>query len=478
MSMNLVTLLYLIASVCFIQALKGLSHPTTSRRGNLFGMIGMAIAALTTVALVFKISSEIATTGIVYVIIGLLVGGTAGSIMAKRVEMTKMPELVAFMHSMIGLAAVFIAIAAVVEPQSLGIVQNLGDTIPTGNRLELFLGAAIGAITFSGSVIAFGKLSGKYKFRLFQGAPVQFSGQHMLNLVLGLTTLGLGLLFMFTGNLTAFVVMLALAFVLGVLIIIPIGGADMPVVVSMLNSYSGWAAAGIGFSLNNSMLIIAGSLVGSSGAILSYIMCKAMNRSFFNVILGGFGAEADAGGPAGAKEARPVKSGSADDASFLLTNADSVIIVPGYGLAVARAQHALMELAEKLTHRGVNVKFAIHPVAGRMPGHMNVLLAEAEVPYEQVFEMEDINSEFGQTDVVLVLGANDVVNPAAKNDPKSPIAGMPILEAYKAKTVIVNKRSMASGYAGLDNELFYLDKTMMVFGDAKKVIEDMVKAVE
>ncbi|MGU1002031.1 NAD(P)(+) transhydrogenase (Re/Si-specific) subunit beta [Pseudomonas aeruginosa] len=478
MSMNLVTLLYLIASVCFIQALKGLSHPTTSRRGNLFGMVGMAIAVATTVGLVFKLGAEIATTGVGYIVVGLLVGGTAGSIMAKRVEMTKMPELVAFMHSMIGLAAVFIAIAAVVEPQSLGIVAHLGDTIPTGNRLELFLGAAIGAITFSGSVIAFGKLSGKYKFRLFQGSPVQFSGQHLLNLVLGLATLGLGLVFMFTGNLTAFAVMLALAFVLGVLIIIPIGGADMPVVVSMLNSYSGWAAAGIGFSLNNSMLIIAGSLVGSSGAILSYIMCKAMNRSFFNVILGGFGAEADAGGPAGSKEQRPVKSGSADDASFLLTNADSVIIVPGYGLAVARAQHALMELAEKLTHRGVTVKFAIHPVAGRMPGHMNVLLAEAEVSYEQVFEMEDINSEFGQTDVVLVLGANDVVNPAAKNDPKSPIAGMPILEAYKAKTVIVNKRSMASGYAGLDNELFYLDKTMMVFGDAKKVIEDMVKAVE
>ncbi|MCG0255227.1 NAD(P)(+) transhydrogenase (Re/Si-specific) subunit beta [Pseudomonas aeruginosa] len=478
MSMNLVTLLYLIASVCFIQALKGLSHPTTSRRGNLFGMVGMAIAVATTVGLVFKLGAEIATTGVGYIVVGLLVGGTAGSIMAKRVEMTKMPELVAFMHSMIGLAAVFIAIAAVVEPQSLGIVAHLGDTIPTGNRLELFLGAAIGAITFSGSVIAFGKLSGKYKFRLFQGTPVQFSGQHLLNLVLGLATLGLGLVFMFTGNLTAFAVMLALAFVLGVLIIIPIGGADMPVVVSMLNSYSGWAAAGIGFSLNNSMLIIAGSLVGSSGAILSYIMCKAMNRSFFNVILGGFGAEADAGGSAGSKEQRPVKSGSADDASFLLTNADSVIIVPGYGLAVARAQHALMELAEKLTHRGVTVKFAIHPVAGRMPGHMNVLLAEAEVPYEQVFEMEDINSEFGQTDVVLVLGANDVVNPAAKNDPKSPIAGMPILEAYKAKTVIVNKRSMASGYAGLDNELFYLDKTMMVFGDAKKVIEDMVKAVE
>ena len=477
MSMNLVTTLYLIASICFIQALKGLSHPTTSRRGNLFGMLGMGLAIITTVGLIYKLGAELATAGIGYVIVGLLVGGTAGSIMAKRVEMTKMPELVAFMHSMIGLAAVFIAIAAVVEPQSLGIVKKLGDAIPAGNRLELFLGAAIGAITFSGSVIAFGKLSGKYKFRLFQGAPVQFSGQHKLNAVLGLATLALGLTFMFTGNLTAFALMLALAFVMGVLIIIPIGGADMPVVVSMLNSYSGWAAAGIGFSLNNSMLIIAGSLVGSSGAILSYIMCKAMNRSFFNVLLGGFGNTVDAG-PAGAKEARPVKSGSADDATFLLTNADTVIIVPGYGLAVARAQHALKELTEKLTHRGVTVKYAIHPVAGRMPGHMNVLLAEAEVPYDQVFEMEDINSEFGQADVVLVLGANDVVNPAAKNDPKSPIAGMPILEAFKAKTIIVNKRSMASGYAGLDNELFYLDKTMMVFGDAKKVIEDMVKAVE
>ncbi len=482
MSMNLVTTLYLIASICFIQALKGLSHPTSSRRGNLFGMLGMALAIITTVGLVFKLGAQLAEQGnigqgIGYVLVGLLIGGTAGAIMAKRVEMTKMPELVAFMHSMIGLAAVFIAIAAVVEPQSLGIVKHLGDAIPAGNRLELFLGAAIGAITFSGSVIAFGKLSGKYKFRLFQGAPVQFAGQHKLNLLLGLSTLGLGLVFTFTGNFSAFALMLALAFVMGVLIIIPIGGADMPVVVSMLNSYSGWAAAGIGFSLNNSMLIIAGSLVGSSGAILSYIMCKAMNRSFFNVLLGGFGG-AVAAGPAGDKEARPVKSGSSDDAAFLLTNADTVIIVPGYGLAVARAQHSLMELAEKLTHRGVTVKFAIHPVAGRMPGHMNVLLAEAEVPYEQVFEMEDINSDFGQTDVVLVLGANDVVNPSAKNDPNSPIAGMPILEAYKAKTVIVNKRSMASGYAGLDNELFYLDKTMMVFGDAKKVIEDMVKAVD
>ncbi len=478
MSMNLITLLYLVASVCFIQALKGLSHPTTSRRGNLFGMIGMGLAVLTTVGLIFKLGSELATAGIGYVIVGLLIGGSVGTVMAKRVEMTKMPELVAFMHSMIGLAAVFIAIAAVVEPQSLGIVEQIGYAIPVGNRLELFLGAAIGAITFSGSVIAFGKLSGKYKFRLFQGAPVVFKGQHMVNLAVGLAIVGLGLGYTFTGNLTAFAILVALAFVIGVLIIIPIGGADMPVVVSMLNSYSGWAAAGIGFSLNNSMLIIAGSLVGSSGAILSYIMCKAMNRSFFNVILGGFGADADAGAATGSKEQRPVKSGSSDDAAFLLTNADTVIIVPGYGLAVARAQHALMELAEKLTHMGVTVKYAIHPVAGRMPGHMNVLLAEAEVPYEQVFEMEDINSEFGQADVVLVLGANDVVNPAAKNDPKSPIAGMPILEAYKAKTVIVNKRSMASGYAGLDNELFYMDKTMMVFGDAKKVVEDMVKAVE
>ncbi|MDH0639309.1 MULTISPECIES: NAD(P)(+) transhydrogenase (Re/Si-specific) subunit beta [Pseudomonas] len=478
MSMNLITVLYLVASICFIQALKGLSHPTSSRRGNLFGMVGMAIAIVTTVGLIHKLGSELAVQGLGFVIVGLLVGGSVGTVMAKRVEMTKMPELVAFMHSMIGLAAVFIAITAVVEPQSLGIVAALGDAIPAGNRLELFLGAAIGAITFSGSVIAFGKLSGKYKFRLFQGAPVVFKGQHLVNLLVGLAIMGLGLVYTFTGDISAFAVLVALAFVIGVLIIIPIGGADMPVVVSMLNSYSGWAAAGIGFSLNNSMLIVAGSLVGSSGAILSYIMCKAMNRSFFNVILGGFGADADAGSAGGAQQERNVKSGSSDDAAFLLTNADTVVIVPGYGLAVARAQHALMELAEKLSHRGVTVKYAIHPVAGRMPGHMNVLLAEAEVPYEQVFEMEDINSEFGQTDVVLVLGANDVVNPAAKNDPKSSIAGMPILEAYKAKTVIVNKRSMASGYAGLDNELFYMDKTMMVFGDAKKVIEDMVKAVD
>ncbi len=474
MSMNAVTLAYLIASVCFIQALKGLSHPTTSIRGNLFGMIGMAIAAVTTAALIVRLSNG-NLTGMAYVLAALVVGGGLGAYMANKVEMTKMPELVAFMHSMIGLAAVFIAIAAVAEPYAFGIVAK-GMAIPAGNRLELFLGAAIGAITFSGSVIAFGKLSGKYKFRLFQGAPVQFTGQHKLNLVLGLATLGLGLMFTFTESWTAFFIMLALAFVMGVLIIIPIGGADMPVVVSMLNSYSGWAAAGIGFSLNNSMLIIAGSLVGSSGAILSYIMCKAMNRSFFNVILGGFGGEANAA-VAGAKEQRPVKSGSADDAAFVLGNAETVVIVPGYGLAVARAQHAVKELAQKLTDKGITVKYAIHPVAGRMPGHMNVLLAEAEVPYDQVHEMEDINGEFGQVDVAIILGANDVVNPAAHTK-GSPIYGMPILEAYKAKTIIVNKRSMAAGYAGLDNELFYMDKTMMVFGDAKKVVEDMGKAIE
>jgi NAD(P) transhydrogenase subunit beta len=473
MSLNLVTLLYLIASVCFIQALKGLSHPTTSIRGNLFGMVGMAIAVLTTAALIVKLSAH-NSIGMGWVLVGLVVGGAYGAWRAKTVEMTKMPELVAFFHSMIGLAAVFIAVAAVAEPWAFQIVAK-GEEIPTGNRLELFLGAAIGAITFSGSVIAFGKLSGTYKFRLFKGAPVVFAGQHLLNLVLGLLMLALGLAFMFTGSWFAFFAMLALAFVMGVLIIIPIGGADMPVVVSMLNSYSGWAAAGIGFSLNNAMLIIAGSLVGSSGAILSYIMCKAMNRSFFNVILGGFGGEG--GAPAAATEQRPVKSGSADDAAFILGNAETVVIVPGYGLAVARAQHAVKELAEKLTHKGITVKYAIHPVAGRMPGHMNVLLAEAEVPYDQVFEMEDINGEFGQADVAIILGANDVVNPAALTK-GSPIYGMPILEAYKAKTVIVNKRSMAAGYAGLDNELFYMDKTMMVFGDAKKVVEDMVKAVE
>jgi len=495
MSMNLVVLLYLLASVFFIQSLKGLSHPTTSIRGNLFGMAGMAIAALTTVALIVKLAGT--GLGLSWVLLGLVVGGGYGAWRAKTVEMTKMPELVAFFHSMIGLAAVAIAVAAVAEPAAFGIVpalqhdlaavatqmgkalgvdtRGLQPQIPGGNRIELALGAFIGALTFTGSVIAWGKLSGKSTFRLFKGAPVVFKGQHALNAALGLVAVFFCYGFFDSQSPIDFGVVVATGFVLGVTLIIPIGGADMPVVVSMLNSYSGWAAAGIGFSLNNPMLIIAGSLVGSSGAILSYIMCKAMNRSFFSVILGGFGGEA--GAAAGAQEQRAVKSGSADDAAFIMGNAETVIIVPGYGLAVARAQHAVKELAERLHEKGVTVKYAIHPVAGRMPGHMNVLLAEAEVPYDQVFEMEDINAEFGQADVAIILGANDVVNPAA-HVKGSPIYGMPILEAYKAKTVIVNKRSMAAGYAGLDNELFYMDKTMMVFGDAKKVVEDMLKAVE
>jgi NAD(P) transhydrogenase subunit beta len=497
---NLVQAAYIVAAVLFVLSLAGLSKHEKAKEGNAFGVAGMVLALGATIWLSVDRAGHPVVT-IALIAVAMAVGAAIGLWRARIVEMTGMPELIALLHSFVGLAAVlvgwngalydtgltgaladihhaevFIAVAAVLEPSAL--LQNLphGEPIPTGNRLELFLGAAIGAITFSGSVIAFGKLSGTYKFRLFKGAPVVFPGQHKLNLVLGLVTIALGLVFMATESWTAFFAMLALAFVMGVLIIIPIGGADMPVVVSMLNSYSGWAAAGIGFSLNNQMLIIAGSLVGSSGAILSYIMCKAMNRSFFNVILGGFGGE---GATAAAGEAvqRSVKSGSADDAAFILGNAETVVIVPGYGLAVARAQHAVKELAGKLTDKGITVKYAIHPVAGRMPGHMNVLLAEAEVPYDQVFEMEDINGEFGQADVAIVLGANDVVNPAALQK-GTPIYGMPILEAYKAKTVIVIKRSMAAGYAGLDNELFYMDKTMMVFGDAKKVVEDMVKAVE
>ncbi len=467
MSANLVALWYLVASVCFILALKGLSHPETARRGNYFGIAGMTIAVLTTLAIVAKGRLDL-------ILLAMVIGGVIGAIGARRVQMTQMPELVAAMHSMVGMAAVLIAIAVVNNPASFG----AADPMPTGNKLELFIGTFVGAITFSGSVIAFGKLAGLGKsFRLFSSAPVVFPGQHMVNLALFLVMIGFGTAFFLAPDKawTPFIIMTAIAFVLGVLIIIPIGGADMPVVISMLNSYSGWAAAGIGFSLNNSMLIIAGSLVGSSGAILSYIMCKAMNRSFFSVILGGFGA-AEGAAAAGASD-KTVKSGSAEDAAFLLGNAESVIIVPGYGLAVARAQHAVKELAHKLTARGVTVKYAIHPVAGRMPGHMNVLLAEAEVPYDQVFEMEDINSEFGNTDVVLVLGANDVVNPLAL-EKGSPIYGMPILDVHKARTVMVNKRSMASGYAGLDNPLFYMDKTMMIFGDAKKVVDDMVKALE
>ncbi len=474
MSMNLVTLLYLIASVCFIQALKGLSHPTSAIRGNQFGMAGMALAIFTTAALIVGTPGfSIAALG--WVVLGLVIGGAYGAWRAKTVEMTQMPELIAFFHSMIGLAAVCIAAATVMEPHALGITHQASEPIPGGNRIELALGAFIGAVTFSGSVIAWGKLSGKSKFRLFQGAPVQFAGQHWINLLLGLAAVFFVFGFWHSQSHFDFAMVCLLGFIIGVTLIIPIGGADMPVVISMLNSYSGWAAAGIGFSLGNSMLIIAGSLVGASGAILSFIMCKAMNRAFLSVILGGFGGEAAAAG--GAQEQRPVKSGSPDDVAFMLGNADSVIIVPGYGLAVARAQHAVKEMVQKLTDKGIDVKYAIHPVAGRMPGHMNVLLAEAEVPYDQVFEMEDVNGEFGQADVAIILGANDVVNPAALQK-GSPIYGMPILEAYKAKTVIVNKRSMAAGYAGLDNELFYMDKTMMVFGDAKKVVEEIAKAIE
>jgi NAD(P) transhydrogenase subunit beta len=465
MSANQLALWYLAASVLFILALKGLSSPVSARRGNLFGVIGMAIAVLVTLAITKKVA---------FILVAMAIGGMVGAFVARRVQMTQMPELVAAMHSLVGMAAVLIALAVVNNPGAFG----EADPLPRGNRLELFIGSFVGAITFSGSVIAFGKLAGLgKKFRLFSSAPVVFRGQHLLNLVLAIVMIGFGLAFFLSPDKgwMPFAVMAAIAFVLGVLIIIPIGGADMPVVISMLNSYSGWAAAGIGFSLNNTMLIIAGSLVGSSGAILSYIMCKAMNRSFISVIMGGFGA-AEGAVAAGTGD-KTVRSGSAEDAAFLLANAESVVIVPGYGLAVARAQHAVKEMAQKLIAKGVNVRYAIHPVAGRMPGHMNVLLAEAEVPYDQVFEMEDINGELGTTDVALVLGANDVVNPLA-HEKGSPIYGMPIIEAHKARTVLVNKRSMAAGYAGLDNPLFYMDKTMMVFGDAKKVVEDILKALE
>ena len=471
MTANQLTLWYLVASVCFILALKGLSHPETARRGNWFGIAGMTIAVLTTIAVVARGRIDL-------VLIAMLVGGSIGALVARRVQMTQMPELVAAMHSLVGMAAVLIAIAAVNNPGAFGIVRNISDPMPMGNKLELFIGTFVGAITFSGSVIAFGKLAGLGKhFRLFSSAPVVYPGQHWVNLILALVMIGFGAAFFMAEDKAwgAFFAMTAIAFALGVLIIIPIGGADMPVVISMLNSYSGWAAAGIGFSLNNAMLIIAGSLVGASGAILSYIMCRAMNRSFISVILGGFGAAE--GATAAGSEQKTVRSGAADDAAFLMSNAENVIIVPGYGLAVARAQHAVKEMAHKLHEKGVNVRYAIHPVAGRMPGHMNVLLAEAEVPYDQVFEMEDINSEFGNADVALVLGANDVVNPLAY-EKGSPIYGMPILDVVKARTVLVNKRSMASGYAGLDNPLFYMDKTMMVFGDAKKVVEDIVKALD
>ena len=452
---NFTSAAYLISAVLFIFSLKGLASPTSARLGNTLGMVGMTIAVITT----FFVGHNL----LIPIIVGAIVlGAIVGTVAAKRVQMTKMPELVALMHSFVGLSAVLIAIAA---------VFNTAENHTGVQRIELFIGAFIGAITFTASVVAFGKLSGK-----FGSKPVIFKGQHLLNLLLALLMLGFGGLFYLQGNQAAFIAMCGVALILGVTLIIPIGGADMPVVVSMLNSYSGWAAAGIGFTLNNPVLIIAGACVGSSGAILSYIMCKAMNRSIIAVMLGGFGAEANVA-DSGDGTQKAVKSGSADDVAFLMGNADTVIIVPGYGLAVSRAQHALQELTTKLIAKGVNVKYAIHPVAGRMPGHMNVLLAEADVPYEQVVEMEDVNNEFGQTDVVFVIGANDVVNPAAKK-PGSAIYGMPILEAYKAKTIIVNKRSMAAGYAGLDNELFYLDKTMMVFGDAKHVVESIAKAID
>jgi NAD(P) transhydrogenase subunit beta len=465
MSPNLVALSYLAASVLFILALKGLSNPLSARRGNRFGIAGMLLAVLTTLAITRRVDVTLIALG---------AGGAIGWLVARRVQMTQMPELVAAMHSLVGLAAVLIAIAVVNNPTAFGV----GDPVPAGNRVELFIGTFVGAMTFSGSVIAFGKLAGLGKLtRLFSSAPVVFRGQHVVNLALALAMFGFGVSFVAAppgSPWLFFFAMMAVAFVLGVLVIIPIGGADMPVVISMLNSYSGWAASGIGFSLNNPLLIVAGSLVGSSGAILSYIMCKAMNRSFFSVILGGFGT---AEGAAAATGQKSFKSGSPEDVAFLLGNAESVIIVPGYGLAVARAQHAVKEMAQKLTAKGVTVRYAIHPVAGRMPGHMNVLLAEAEVAYDQVLEMDEINGEFGATDIAFVLGANDVVNPLAEQ-PGSPIYGMPILEAHKARTVVVNKRSMASGYAGIDNPLFYMDKTMMVFGDAKKVVEDIVKAIE
>ena len=458
MSANFVALAYLAAAVLFILALKGLSSPVSARRGNLFGMVGMTIAVLITLAV---------THNWLYVVLAIAAGGSVGALVARRIQMTAMPELVAAMHSLVGLAAVLIAMAAFNNPVAYGI----GETLRASNRVELFIGTFVGAITFTGSIIAFGKLSGKLGSK-----PLRFAGQHWFNLLLGMLMIVFGVVFFITQSWTPFLIMTAIAMLLGILLIMPIGGADMPVVVSMLNSYSGWAAAGIGFTLNNNMLIIAGSLVGSSGAILSYIMCKAMNRSFFNVILGGFGGEALAES-AGDGTQKTYRSGSADDAAFLMGNADSVIIVPGYGLAVARAQHAINEMSKILAEKGVKVRYAIHPVAGRMPGHMNVLLAEAEVPYEQVVEMDEINNEFADTDVVLVIGANDVVNPAAKNDKSSPIYGMPILDVYKARTVLVVKRSMAAGYAGLDNDLFYMDKTMMVFGDAKKVVEDVIKAL-
>ncbi|MCH2548218.1 MAG: NAD(P)(+) transhydrogenase (Re/Si-specific) subunit beta [Alphaproteobacteria bacterium] len=454
---------YLVAAICFILALKGLSSPATARNGNKLGMVGMAIAIVTTLALPVVQSYSM-------IIVGIVIGGAIGWTIAKNIKMTDMPQLVAAFHSLVGLAAVFVASAALWSPEAYGI--GISGAIHASSLIEMGLGAAIGAVTFSGSVIAFAKLQG-----LMKGTPIRFSGQHMLNAGIAIGIVVLLAIFCMTESKFLFILLLLASFVIGFLLIIPIGGADMPVVVSMLNSYSGWAAAGIGFTLGNPLLIIVGALVGASGAILSYIMCKAMNRSIINVIFGGFGSEGEAAAAADMGD-RSVKSGSAEDAGFMMENASSVIIVPGYGMAVAQAQHVVRELGEVLEKKGVDVKYAIHPVAGRMPGHMNVLLAEANVPYDQVFELEEINRDFASTDVVYVVGANDITNPAAKNDPGSPIYGMPVLDVAMAKTVVFVKRGMSAGYAGIENSLFFQDNTMMLFGDAKKVTEELVKALD
>jgi len=465
-SANLSAVFYLISGILFILALRGLSSPDTSRQGNYFGIAGMIIAIVVTFLSVGNFS-----TTLVYVIIFLLIGGAIGAFIAFKIPMTAMPELVAGFHSLVGLAAVFVAIAAYLNPEAF----NLGNTgnIKLASLIEMSIGAAVGAITFSGSIIAFLKLRG-----IMSGSPITFSGQHLLNLILGVAIFVLTFYLCKTQSDNIFWTLIAISFLVGVLLIIPIGGADMPVVISMLNSYSGWAAAGIGFTLENTALIITGALVGSSGAILSYIMCKAMNRSFVSVILGGFGADNSSDNTKEKKDQKPVKSGNAEDAAFLMKNASSVIIVPGYGMAVAQAQHALREMVDKLKKNDIKVTYAIHPVAGRMPGHMNVLLAEANVPYDEVFELEDINNDFANSDVAFVIGANDVTNPAAKTDPKSPIFGMPVLDVEKCKSVLFVKRSLSPGYAGVDNELFYKDNTLMLFADAKKMTEDIVKNLD
>jgi len=463
MSASLTAFAYLIASVCFIMALRGLSHPKSARMGNIYGIVGMVIAIATTVALPGVVSFST-------IIIGILIGGAIGTVIALKIAMTALPQLVAAFHSLVGLAAVFVAGSAFFSPEAYGI-GTVGD-IHTGSLIEMSIGTAIGAITFTGSIIAFGKLQG-----LISGKPLVFPGQHFVNLALGILLVLMVIWLTVSESPTAFWAIVVLSLVLGVLIIVPIGGADMPVVVSMLNSYSGWAAAGIGFTLANPLLIVTGALVGSSGAILSYIMCRGMNRSFFNVILGGFGGETAAPGMEDLGD-RTVRQGSAEDAAFIMEQATSVLIVPGYGMAVAQAQHALAEMAEVLEEKGVNVRYAIHPVAGRMPGHMNVLLAEASVPYDVVLELDEINNDFASTDVAFVIGANDITNPAAKTDKSSPIYGMPVLDVEDSGTVLFIKRSLASGYAGIDNPLFYQDNTMMLFDDAKKMCENIVKALK